>query len=231
MTLRGQFSLSLDRLRRPKQVRMDRVVPDHTPSEVEAWRVIDAMRDGYPDPKRPGKVRREPAWVPDALAVLLGTGLRIGELAALRWDAVDLERGWLAVAPGKTKRARKVPLRGTAVAILAARPRVGRTVLGVAPGSAISGVRLALARFPWDAFGLNRWTPHALRRAACDALMRTPGIDLGTYAAWMGHSVEVALKHYRRATDADLERAAALAGLGEREPPNVVSLDRARAGR
>lgn len=218
-------------LRRPKAGRCDRVITDYTPSTPEAWRVIDAMRDGYPDPAKPGQTHREPPWIPDALAVLLGTGLRIGELAGLRWDAVDLEAGWLVLPPGKTKVGRRVPIGGATLGILAARPRDRGTVLGVTPQSAISGVRQALRRFPWDAFGLTRWTPHGLRRAACDALMRTPGIDLGTYAAWMGHSPATALAHYRRASDADLRQAAALAALGEREPSNVVSLDRARAAR
>ena len=51
----------------------------------------------------------------------------------------------------------------------------------------------------------------------------------GRSAAQLGHSVRVALEHYRRAKLADKKRAVALAGLGA--PPKekkVASLDEAR---
>lgn len=81
----------------------------------EAARLVDAAN-------------AEPAW--HAMIVLaLNTGLRQGELLALRWDAVDLRAGRLhvreAVARGvigtpKGGRSREVPLNNTAVAVLKA---------------------------------------------------------------------------------------------------------------
>jgi integrase len=61
------------------------------------------------------------------IVVALNTGLRLGELLALKWDAVDLKAGRLhvreAVARGivgtpKSGRAREVPLNDTALAVL-----------------------------------------------------------------------------------------------------------------
>jgi hypothetical protein len=66
---------------------------------------------------------------------------------------------------------------------------------------------------------------HGIRRMVTDR-MYSSGSDPSAAAAQLGHSVKVALKHYRKAKMADKKRAVALAGLGA--PPEeavVVSLD------
>jgi integrase len=60
------------------------------------------------------------AWLRDAILVCLSCGLRRGEIAALRWEHVDLERGMIHVQHGEDFRTksgaeRVVPVRGKAL--------------------------------------------------------------------------------------------------------------------
>ena len=59
------------------------------------------------------------------------------------------------------------------------------------------------------------FTPHGLRRMVIDQLY-TSGVDVGTVAAMLGQSPQVALRYYRQARRSDKETAARIAGLGER---------------
>lgn len=145
--------------------------------------------------------------------LLWSTGCRLAEIGALRWGDVE-ERGgrtWLRVM-GKGRRPRSVPLPASAALELEAwrelvdhRPE--STVLGRAPGSAKTLLHRDL-----DAAGVT-WAPHDLRRAVVDRLYRA-GVEVGSAAELLGHSAEVALRHYREASEADLVGAMDRAGLG-----------------
>lgn len=89
----------------------------------------------------------------------------------------------------------------------------------------VSGFNDALRALDWDALGVRRFTSHGIRRMVLD-LYYEAGVDVGTVAAQLGQSPQVALKYYRQATQGQRTRAVALAGLGERGAPNVVPLRR-----
>lgn len=179
--------------------------PKVTPTETEIARVV-------------GQIEVE--WGRLAVRLLWATGCRIGELAALTWDRVDLERGTIRLT-GKTGE-RIVPLRADLRADLAARaealaPDAPPGVLGVT----FNTVRVNVPRMIAKAcrkLKLTPWTPHALRRAAVDTLARA-NVDVSTAAALLGHTPEVMLEYYRQVTDEDLAAAAAvLGGPGGRGP-------------
>lgn len=65
------------------------------------------------------------------------------------------------------------------------------------------------------------WQPHDLRRAAVDQLYRA-GVDPGAAAALVGHSPTTALRHYRRASEEDLQAAVARTGLGHVPAGEVI---------
>ena len=69
------------------------------------------------------------------------------------------------------------------------------------------------------------FTPHGLRRMVIDQLY-TSGVDVGTVAAMLGQSPQVALRYYRQARRSDKEKAARIAGLGERGESNVIEFDK-----
>ena len=69
-----------------------------------------------------------------AIRLLLLTGCRKSEILSLRWDWIDLERGYLRLPDSKTG-AKTVPLASAAVELLAGLPRRSPYVLPAARGS------------------------------------------------------------------------------------------------
>ena len=152
------------------------------------------------------------------------TGARRGELAGATWADVDLAaRTWTLA--GKTG-PRTIPIVREAWAVLQRRaaggPDPADYVLGVCPGTVRSDLyRGILAGV--SATKQQPWTPHGLRRAAVDRLYGS-GADPGLAAALLGHSPEVALRHYRRPSLEDLRAALEGARLGHLPAGQVVPL-------
>lgn len=160
-------------------------------------------------------------WSRLAVLLLEGTGCRLGEIASLTWDRVDLQNEEIQVR-GKTG-LRLVPLSPALVRELKNAPRVGSLVLGRGYAAAKN-----LARFIWaacDAASVPRFSPQGLRKAAVGALYRS-GVDIGTAASFMGHSPAVALKHYREASEGDRREALLRSGLGRLQEGAVVQFRR-----
>lgn len=148
-------------------------------------------------------------WAKLAVGLLTATGARVGEIATLTRTDIDARRG-LVRLDGKTGE-RWVPVPTALAARLVWSP--DERVFGVAPET----VRCSLGRMldvACDAAGVERFTPHALRRLALDRFYAS-GADVGTVAALLGQSPEVALRHYRQSTEADRRTAVDRAGLAQ----------------
>ncbi|HHO49658.1 MAG TPA: site-specific integrase [Deltaproteobacteria bacterium] len=165
-----------------------------------------------------------PLWTSVAVQLATATGARIGEIATLVWERVDLEAGLVELV-GKTG-PRTVPLRAELVALLGTLPRHSAWVLGVAPATC-RNIRGHLGA-ACDRAGVQRFTPHALRRLAVDRLARA-GVDVGTAAAVLGHSPAVMLSVYRQ-VGLD-ERRAAIDALERLPRGEVIELSAHRSGR
>lgn len=162
-------------------------------------------------------------WVAVLLRLAAATGARVGELASLTWDRVDLEAGLIELQ-GKTG-ARIVPLRSDLISLLSSLDQSTSTVLGVSTLTARHpGGYLAPA---CEAAGVRYFTMHGLRRLAVDRLARA-GIDIGTAAAILGHTPEIMLAKYRQ-VGLD-ERRRAVAALDRLPRGEVVSLPQAVGG-
>ena len=109
----------------------------------------------------------------DALLLVLATGLRLGELAALRWRDVDLTRAVLVIE-GKAGR-REIPLSTPVLNQLRAR----KDKLPVFSPDTIHRLRLTLRQFGCTAHSLRHLTVHHL-------LLRAP--SLGDLAHQVGHA-------------------------------------------
>ncbi len=161
-------------------------------------------------------------WPRVAFQLLFGTGARIGAISRLKWRDVDLDSGLIRLV-GKTG-AREVPIAPELVALLREwggdTPTPGAWVLGVRPVS-VGGLRVRYLPRACEAAGVEPFTPHGLRRAAVDALLRA-GVDVGTAAALLGHSPKVMLEHYRKATIDDRRRAVTAARLGTLPAGTVI---------
>jgi integrase len=109
--------------------------------------------------------------------LLMLTGQREGEVAAMRWEDLDLATGAWALASSQTKadRAHLVPLSGAALQIIGTLPRLassfvfpGRRTNGARPICGFSKAKVRLDRL----CGVTGWVFHDLRRSAATEMAR-----------------------------------------------------------
>lgn len=188
---------------------------------------------------RRGPVPEKAAIAPDTLRVLIErlpepsrsiaaaiamTGLRIGELLALRWQDVDLQNGFLSVRrtvyeghfdEPKTKRSKRtVPLPSECVGIFARlRPagvEASALIFSTRNGSPLCRRNLLNRQFKpvCKSLGLTGVTWHWLRHANA-TLHDARGTSLGTVQALLGHSSsEITRDTYIHAVPAEARKAA-----------------------
>ena len=156
------------------------------------------------------------------------TGLRLGELAALRWADVDLEqrrlhvrRSWYrgAITTPKGGRARVVDLAPSAASLLArVVPLAGAELVFANPdGSPVTRDQL---KGPWErvtrAAGLPRTTPHDARHSFASQLVQA-GVALPAVQQLLGHTdIRVTMRYAHLAPGATASAVALLDGDGHR---------------
>ncbi len=133
------------------------------------------------------------------LEILYGCGLRIAELAILRWDQVDLDERMLRVL-GKGKKERLVPFgRRAREALLRWRefsPRVGEYVFPGQKGGSLSvrTVHRVVARAARKA-GVPEMTPHVLRHSFATHMLEG-GASLRVLQDLLGHENLLTTQQY-----------------------------------
>jgi site-specific recombinase XerD len=153
------------------------------------------------------------------LAILLTlrhTGIRIGELAALRLSDIEISerKGWLTIRSGKGSKHRAVPLNADARKAISdyleIRPKIADDHLFISQrgqGIKEQAVELMVAKYA-QAAGLEGVTPHQLRHSfgkhALDA-----GVDLVTVSKLLGHTRLDTTARYTTPSEKDLEKAVA----------------------
>lgn len=195
------------------------VLDFYEPEEVAA--LARAARDGrYRDPNRPAiseDERRERRLANEQDAALYTvaafTGLRLGELRALRWQHVSFDRGTVTVAAAmsagqvespKWGNARTIPLATPAASELARLADRGRFV---GPEDLVfcgplgeplddSAIRRRLCRTQ-KAAGLRPLRFHDLRHSFGSLVVRE--LDTATLKAWMGHAQLATTERYLHA--------------------------------
>lgn len=147
-----------------------------------------------------------------AITIAIRTGLRQGELRALRWSDVDLDAGRIVVrravwrdiiSTPKNGRAREIPLSKQAVAALREHPRRGDVVFSAPDGSMLSKGAM---RWPlWNACkgaGLRRIGWHVARHTFASHLVMR-GAPLKAVQELMGHStIEMTMRYAHLSPDA-----------------------------
>jgi site-specific recombinase XerD len=150
------------------------------------------------------------------VALLLHTGLRVAELAALRWADLEIRdrSGTLKVRKGKGRKQRTIPLnleaRHALAELRAMRDRWGmpRTV-GVLQGQrgplTERGIQARLAKYATDA-RIEDLSPHVLRHTWCKNLADA-GVRLEVIAALAGHESLETTRRYVEPGQDDLAAA------------------------
>lgn len=155
--------------------------------------------------------------------ILLGTGLRIGELARLRVGDVDLEAGVILVL-GKGNRQRQAFLTGDRLPRLLRAYLRHRRVLEhpTAPlladqrGSLTEAIaRRALRSMAARAGIKRRVTPHMLRHSAATLLLEA-GVDIRHVQRLLGHASILTTQLYTHVRDAHLRDVILRAGVTDR---------------
>ena len=142
-------------------------------------------------------------WLRDWLVFGMGTGLRPGEQAALRWSDVRLSEGALRVRGTKTSgSARPVPVAGEALAVLSrraeARTGEGDGLVFVGAGGGAVEMRYLSKRLQSlanDAKLAKNVTAYSLRHSY-GTHMAAAGVPLLDLARIMGTSVAMIERHY-----------------------------------
>lgn len=189
----------------------------HTPSIEDVTAIINYL----------AATRGWTCWSVVALVILRETGLRVGECKSLCWNSLDMQYRKMSVY-GKMG-FRVVPISDGLHEYLTrlrlkrcAEPATQSVVREHVLGRSDLGTRIIMAA---GAIGVRAFSPQGVRRAVVQALYRN-GADPGIAAALMGHSPEVALKHYRQATfdeqAAALNRALQSAGTRPQLDPPVT---------
>ncbi len=160
---------------------------------------------------------RELAWVQRDSAIiltLLHTGLRVGELCALKLDDVQIKdrSGKVTVRRGKGMRYREVPLNATARQVLQAWLAVRPAIVA---DESVSALFVSKYREPLGAGAVQHLlreisqetgheiTPHMLRHSFAKALVDS-GVGLEKVAALLGHTSLETTRVYTVPTERDL---------------------------
>jgi len=187
----------------PATVNRYRALLSHILSMGVRWRLlaVNPVREVRP---MPGETRRVrflegpelarlldacPPWLRRLVTVAVHTGMRRGELLALRWEQVDLDRRQIRLTKTKNRQTRAIPVTAACQkALLAAPMRAGCAfVFADELGHPLSpwGLRNA-----WDAVvrsaRLRDFRFHDLRHTFASHLVMA-GVDLPTVRELMGH--------------------------------------------
>lgn len=129
------------------------------------------------------------------IKMLLLTGQRRTEVAAMRWDELNLEEGtWtIPAANSKSNRAHLVPLSSAALVALRTAPHLGDNVWTNDGKSHVSGFSKAKSRL--DSFlaapgpGVEAWVLHDLRRTVATHMVRL-GVSETIVGRVLNHSAQ-----------------------------------------
>jgi integrase len=175
------------------------------------------------------------------LKLLLLTGARANEIAALKWDEIKGDMIVLPAERTKNGRSHIIPLSGPALAVLAAQPRsTDDFVFGRVTGRPFSGwgaSKIHADECIAKAAGkeIDHWTPHDLRRTAATIMAEEIGIPPHIIEAVLnhvsGHKAGVAGVYNRASYEAEKRTALArwaehVTAIIEGRESNVIALTR-----
>lgn len=143
-----------------------------------------------------------------AIRLLALTGCREGEILSLRWDAVDLEQGYLRLADSKTGKSVR-PLGKSAAQILDALPRIEKNsyvLSGLKNGEHLKEINRV-----WHAVrhaaGLDELRIHDLRHSFA-SVPATNEESLLVVRSLLGHKRVATTERYAHLGDDQVKRAA-----------------------
>lgn len=179
---------------------------------AEAPAGVDREPDAEPTPVGRAIALRDVA----ALELMYGSGLRVGEVASLTVDRVDLDRGRVSVM-GKGAKEREVPMSDYAVEAVGAFLREGRAMLAPVGSTHLfhnrrkkpfssRDIRTMVERYGGTVLPGRRVTPHTLRHSFATHLLEG-GADIRAVQELLGHASVATTQRYTHVSRARLFQA------------------------
>ena len=129
--------------------------------------------------------------------LLLGTGQRIGDVLAMKWD--HIEDGGIHVKQEKTKAAVWVPFTPALSAMIEATPRIGEFIVSQANGKPMSyqlAHRDVMRVRKHKEVRAEAWDIHSLRHSAASEIASIPGMTFEHVRAITGHTSDQMARLY-----------------------------------
>jgi excisionase family DNA binding protein len=150
-----------------------------------------------------------PDYLRPIVITALHTGMRRGEILALEWSCVDLEKRTIKVIRTKTDRSRYIEINATLFGVLR-RQRIanptGELVFGSPwTGKPLNGIRNAFVRACKQA-GISGLRFHDLRHTFASRLIEK-GVDIVTVKELLGHSTILLTQRYTHSRNEQRRRA------------------------
>jgi len=179
-------------------------------------RLLKVLRGERLDDDPPGEEPEEiNSEARDIMRMALFTGMRRGEIFALKWEDVDTERGFLAIRNPKGGKDATIPLSDAASELLEARPRLkgSKYVFPGRRGGKRTDVKKALQKIRERAKFPEGFRPlHGLRHVFASGLASSGEVDLYTLQRLLTHKSPMMTMRYSHLRDDTLRRAANVAG-------------------
>jgi integrase len=172
-------------------------------SEIEVTRVAAALAELEAEGYNPVPIA--------ALRFIMLTGLRLNEVLPLRWDDIDLERGFLTLHDPKNRTPRRVPLSGPSVELLElATPKEGNPFVfpGRRPGAHLVDLKRIWERVI-ERTGIKT-TSHDLRRTFA-SISLSGGLPLAAVGKLLGHKSTQTTARYAKYMDETARQEADIA--------------------
>ncbi len=165
-----------------------------------------------------------------AIRLLLFTGARLREILHLRWDEVDLQRGFISLGDSKTGQ-KTIVLNAPAMQVLANLQRVGSLVIASRSSGTNTETPRADLHRPWRAItrraNLDGLRLHDLRHTHA-SVGAAAGVGLPVIGKILGHKKSETTERYAHLADDPLRRASERIGgdlstaMGDRAPPRNI---------
>jgi integrase/recombinase XerC len=150
------------------------------------------------------------------LEIMYGSGLRVGEVASLTTDRLDLDRGRVTVM-GKGSKEREVPLSDPAIDAIEDYLREGRATMAAEGSSAAffnrrmkplstRDIRALVQRYGARTLSGRHVTPHTLRHSFATHLLEG-GADIRAVQELLGHASVATTQRYTHVSRARLFEA------------------------
>jgi integrase len=194
----------------------DGIVAENPVRKVRFFRE-DGQRERILTPEEEGELLKHcNDYLKNAVLIALNTGMRRGEILALKWGQVDLARGVLTVENTKNGKRRKIPVNSALRCVLGKLRENGDSDEFVFPnrktGESVKNVKKSFRR-ACEKAGIKGFRFHDLRHTFATRLVER-GVDLATVSELLGHSTIVLTKRYSHPSPAHKREAVeTLAGM------------------